>query len=209
MKHAYWIVVLAALLMFSFCGEKKSPQEQAAEKMAAAMKQMGEQMSDVEEATEKVKSASEALHGGDVTASDRDTLIALLPEIPGWKLENARYSKTSFSGIEVSNLNADFRGADGRQIDIQLTDAATASAMLAPFKMVLGMKVENEDDTHYEKVTVHNGVPVIERFDKQDQDAEFTLILKDRYILALESEGPGSLDLLKDFIAACDFARFK
>jgi hypothetical protein len=205
------IVFLVALVLVSmpFCGKKETPEEKAAKQMTEALGKVAEQMSDAEEATEKMKEASEAMHGGEIVTADRDTLVAALPQLDGWEMQNPRYQKTSFSGIEVANVDVDYAGPEGREVSVTLTDAATASAMLAPLKMVFSMKVETEDDSGYQKVGTVNGIPVIEKYDKEDQEAEFSIILKDRYIINLETRGEGSLDILKKFVTAFDIGKLQ
>jgi hypothetical protein len=75
--------------------------------------------------------------------------------------------------------------------------------------MVFSMKVETEDDSGYQKVGTVNGIPVIEKYDKEDQEAEFSIILKDRYIINLETRGEGSLDILKKFVTAFDIGKLQ
>ena len=210
MRQTITVLFIALVLVSTpFCGKKETPEEKAAKQMAEALGKVSEQMSDAKEATEKMKEASEAMHGGEIVTADRDTLLAALPKVDGWEMQNPRYQKTSFSGIEVANVDVDYAGPDGREVSVTLTDAATASAMLAPLKMVFNMKVETEDDSGYQKVHTVNGIPVIEKFDKDDQEAEFSIILKDRYIINLESRGEGSLDILKTFVAALDTGKLQ
>ena len=206
------IVILSlvlALAALPYCGKKESAEEKAAKQMAEAMDQVSKQMSGVKDASEKMKAASEKMHGGEIVTSDRETLVAALPRVEGWEMKNPRYHKTSFSGIEVANVDVDYLGAGDQEVSVNLTDAATASAMLAPLKMVFSMNMVNEDDDSYEKVSTVNGIPVIEKYDKRDKDAEFTIILKGRYILNLESRGEGSLERLKKFVTAFDVAKLK
>jgi hypothetical protein len=159
--------------------------------------------------TGTIKEQSEKLQGGKIVAADKETFLAALPDISGWTTENTSYNKGSFGQIETSNLSTTYVNSDEEAIDIQITDAATGSAMLRTYKLFIGMKMSKADEYGHEKVSEYNDIPVIEKYRKNPETAEFIYLLKDRYIVNLKSKGEGCLDRLKGFITKFNLSKLQ
>ncbi len=168
-----------------------------------------EAMKKVQEATGELKKRSEALQGGKITVADKETLVSALPVVSGWRTENTSYQKGGFGQIEQANLKTEYLNSDGKRIDVNITDAGTASAILSGYKMFLLSNRVIETDDGYEKITTINGSPVIEKYRKQSQEAELIFILKDRYLVQLEYAGEGSAALLKEFAQRFDLSKLQ
>jgi hypothetical protein len=206
-----WIVVSAVCMavLFSFsCAKKETPQEKARREFADALKQMGK-AGGLQKFGEEMKKQSEAIQGGRIVIAEKDTLISALPRLDGWQMAEPRYSKSAFGGIETSHLDATFTGGGDKTVQVKISDIGTASAMLAPIKMVLQMNFSNENEDGYQKISDFNGIPVIEKFTKANQRAEVTLLIKDRIIVELKSEGEGSAGLLKECLGKMDLSQLK
>jgi hypothetical protein len=208
---AVWI----AVLMLVSCAKKETPQEKARREFANAMKQMGEAMKETGKAGgfqkfgEAMKKQSEAIQGGKIVIAEKETLKSALPKLDGWQMEEPRYRKSAFGGIETANIETDYAGGGDKTVHVKVTDIGTASAMLAPLKMVLQMKLSNENEEGYQKISDFNGTPVIEKFEKADQRTQVTLLVRDRFIVELKSSGEGSPGLLKDCLGKMDLSRLK
>jgi hypothetical protein len=172
-------------------------------------KTMGEAMADMNAATGEIKKYSQQLQGKEIVVSDQAALTAVLPELSGWAREKPTYHKGSFGQLETSMLRVTYNGPDSKQVDISITDAASVSALLQSWKLIFQMNLTHDDSDSYQKITTVNDIPVIERFDKQSKRARFSFLVKDRYVVELESEGEGSLDLLKQFIPKLDLSKLQ
>lgn len=155
----------------------------------------------IEDATEEMKKRSEQLQGGKITVSAKDNLVAALPAIGTWKMDEPRYHKSMLGNIEYSILTTKYTGPDGKIIDVTLTDAGTASAMLHSYQAIFQGNMSHEDDNGYQKIGNYNGIPVIESLDKRTQKTDFAFIIRGRYLIKLRSKGENSLSLLKYFMA--------
>ncbi len=200
-------VCMAVLISFS-CARKETPQEKARREFADALKQMGK-TGGFQKLGEEMKKQSEAMQGGKIVIAEKDTLVSALPRLDGWQMAEPRYSKSAFGGIETSFVETDYTGGGDKTIQAKITDIGTAAAMLAPFKMVLQMKLSNENENGYQKISDFNGIPVIEKFEKADQRAEVTLLIRDRIIVQLKSKGEGSPGLLKECLGKMDLSKLK
>ena len=208
---AVWI----AVLMLVSCAKKETPQEKARREFADAMKQMGRAMTETGKAGgfqkfgEELKKQSEAMQGGKIVIAEKETLMSALPKLDGWQMEEPRYNKSAFGGMETAYIESDYTGGGDKTVQVKVSDIGTAAAMLAPLKMVLQMKLSNENENGYQKISDFNGTPVIEKFEKADQRTQLTLIFRDRFIVELKSSGEGSPGLLKDCLGKMDLSRLK
>ena len=144
-------VCMAVLISFS-CAKKETPQEKARREFASALQQMGK-AGGLQKFGEEMKKQSEAIQGGKIVIAEKDTLMSALPRLDGWQMEEPRYSKSAFGGIETSSMETDYRGSGDKTIQVKISDIGTASAMLAPLKMVLQMNLSHEDGDGYQKIS--------------------------------------------------------
>jgi len=196
MKKIVLVAVMVSIAFFSFCGKKETPQEKAQRELTNAFKQMGEALQQTGQPGQTAK----------ITVVDKETLMAALPKLDGWQLNDPSFNRGAFGGIEIANLNARFSGGD-KELEVKISDTGTAQAMLMPLKMALQMNVAHEDGNGYEKVSNYNDIPVIEKFTKGSQRSELTVVYKDRYIVELDSKGEGSMDLLKNALSRMDLTK--
>ena len=209
MKKIFVVLAVCMAVLMSFsCAKKETPQEKARREFANALQQMGK-AGGFQKLGEEMKRQSEAIQGGKIVIAEKDTLLSALPKLDGWQVEEPRYSKSAFGGIETAYIETDYAGGGDKTIQVKITDVGTASAMLAPLKMVLQMKLSNENEEGYQKISDFNGASVIEKFEKADQRTQVTLLVKDRFIVELKSSGEGSSGLLKDCLGKMDLSRLK
>ena len=176
-----------------------TPKGTSPQNMQDIMKQMNKQ-------TGALKDQADKMYGKTIVISDQATLSAVLPQVNGWKMSAPRYSAQKFGQLEGANVSADYLGADGKRVQITVTDAGHASAILRPYSMIFSMGLTRDDARRYEKVTKYNGIPVIEKYDKRNNRARFTFIIKNRYLALLKTKGEGGIELLKHFMSMMNFS---
>lgn len=165
------------------------------------------QMQDV---TGILKKQSEKMQGKEIVVSSKDALTTALPDVSGWKLKNEPdYRKQGFAQLETAQIDATYTGPDNKEVQVTITDTATASAMLGSWKMLFRLNLSKDNENVFEKITTHKGMPLSEKYDKRRKVSRLGFIVKDRYLVELKTRGENSLDLLKDFMDEMDTSKLQ
>ncbi|MCP5108099.1 MAG: hypothetical protein GY950_32225, partial [bacterium] len=174
---------------------------------------MADAMKKVQDFTGKIKERSQQIHGKEISALDKETLLAALPAVDNWEMMNPAYHKRSFGQLELAHLNVTYHstltGSGQDKITVNITDTATASAALQPWRIIFSLNFMRDDERTYQKVTTYNNIPVIEKYDKKRKRSVFTFIFKDRYLVELKSMGEKSLERLKQFVKRFDLSKLE
>ncbi|NIM10981.1 MAG: hypothetical protein GTO45_03255 [Candidatus Aminicenantes bacterium] len=211
------IIIVLLSMLFKSCDKGKTADtrddtttaavsESAEEKEKKTDKTAPQTMEDI---TAMLKERSEKIHGKDIVVADKDTLTAALPNIHGWEMKPPSYSKQTFGQMETSQLTTTYTGPDAKEIEVTLVDTATVSAVLQPLKIIISLRRTEENENGYKKISTYKGMSVIEEYDKQNKRARFSFIVKNRYIVHLDSRGDNSVKLLKDFIMKFDLSKLQ
>jgi hypothetical protein len=147
-----------------------------------------------------MKKKSEQIQGKKIVVSDKATLMAVLPTISGWTREEPEYEKGSFAQLETSHIRTIYTGPNSKKIKVRITDTASASVALQTWRIIFQMNLARDDDRGYQKITTVNNIPVIERYDRKSREISLGFIVKDRYMVELESQGIDSVSLLKNLV---------
>ncbi len=153
-----------------------------------------------------IKAESEKIQGGKIHVSSEGILKSALPAVGGWQAQDPYYSKGAYNDLEIASLQADYSGSGGDAVRFQVTDTGTASALLAPLKMVFSMNIRVGDQDVMQQTSTVNGIPVVERIDKRDGEATFGIVYKDRYLIELKTKSARGLELLREFAAKLDLS---
>lgn len=145
--------------------------------------------------------------GGAIVIASERALRAALPVVPGWQPRDARYDRASHENLETAMLRADYAGPGGAAVHLQLTDAGTASALLAPLKMVISMGIRVDDAGVTQQTGTVGGLAVVERVDKKEGESTLGLVHRDRYLVELKTRSARGLPLLREFAAAMGLSR--
>jgi|GEM_PF-1315605 len=183
-------------------GDSGEKGEQTPQTPEEAMKKMSEM-------TGMLKEQSEQMAGKKIVAADKATLMAVLPEIDGWKQENTSFNKRSFGQLEYADLVTTYKGPEGREIRVHISDTAAASAMLRMYRLFFSMNMTKENDDGYEKISTYGSTQVIEKFRKNPPNASFVFIVKDRYLVELKADGENPVDRLKEFLPRLDLSKLE
>jgi hypothetical protein len=206
-------VLVAAILVLLFIllapQKKKIPLGGLSGPLGTGAKGLEAIAQQMQEGFGTVASETESIQGPKVVAASKDTLRAVLPTVSGWQMQNPYYSQGKFQQLETASLQADYAADDGRSIQVRVTDAGSASALLAPLKMVFAMNLSIDDQDATQRVSTYNGIPVAERFNKHEQEATFGIIYKDRYLIEMKTKAAKGLELLRDFAARLDLSKLQ
>jgi len=201
------LVVAAALFILLGPKKKASPFGGLAEGGEAAAQTMQEVAQRLQKGFGGVKSESEKIQAGKIEIAPESALKSSLPAVGGWQLQNPHYTQGSYDALEIASLQADFSGAGDDSVRYQVTDAGTASALLAPLKMVISMGIRVDDADVMQQMSTVNGLPVVERIDKRDGEATLGIIHRDRYLIELKTKSARGLELLREFAGKIDLSR--
>lgn len=199
-------VIIIALILLLAPGKKATPLEGLLSGKGEAAQNLGELAGQMQKGFSGIKEASEKIQGEKIVIASPGSMTAALPAVNGWQRRDPRYSRGSFQDLETANMQADYTAGDDT-VSVHITDAGTASAMLAPLKMVLAMNIRVDDGDALQQASTVNGIPVVERLDRQDGEATMGIIYKDRYLIELKTRSARALELLREFAARLDLAK--
>jgi hypothetical protein len=198
----------AMLLLVAACG--KSDEQKAAE---AAAKQMAEALT-AAGATGAAGAAAlgSALAAGTASdAVDFRVLKELLPdEINGMPRTSSDGEKNSAMGFTMSRAEARYETqGTNSSIKIQISDvgAMTGAAAMAMYAWA-SVEVDRENQTGYEKTTTIKGYRGYEKFDRQTNYGELSLMVGGRFMVELEGNEVG-MDALKAALDKIDLGKLE
>ena len=207
------VVLVVAIIVLLFIllapGKKETSLSGLFDREGKAAKSMEELAQQMQKGIGGIKAESEKIQGQKIVIASQSVLGSMLPHVSGWQPRPPRYSQGAFGDVETASLQAEYAAADGRSVRVQVTDAGTASALLAPLKMIFALNMRIDDQDVVQRVSTDNGIPVAERFDKKDKEATLGIIYKDRYLIELKTKAARGLELLKEFAAKLDFSKLQ
>ena len=147
------------------------------------------------------------LGGGDsVEALAPDALRPFIPEtLGGMPRTSVEVERNAPIGIQVSNAKATYRKADGNaEIRLEITDTGGAKGVMA-LAGFAGMESDKQTEHGYEKTYHQDGRMIHEEWNN-DGDGEFTVILGDRFVVAVHGSGVPNIDALKSALGGVNLA---
>ena len=147
------------------------------------------------------------LGGGDsVEALAPDALKPFIPEtLGGMPRTSLEVERNAPIGIQVSNAKATYRKADGNaEIRLEITDTGGAKGVMA-LAGFAGMEADKQTDHGYEKTYHQDGRMIHEEWNNNG-DGEFTVILGDRFVVAVHGSGVANIDALKGALGGVNLA---
>lgn len=151
-------------------------------------------------AVEMKQRAQREIQGIPFALADKEKLLAFFPVVEGWQMQNPQYHRGGYGGQETSNLNTKYVDTSGKSVEVELIDYSAVPAALQPLKMIFNMERGDGDIRKNEKVSIYNGVPVREEYNSRTRLAQFSTILKKRFILTLKCRGNRCRKTLQDFM---------
>jgi len=179
--------------------------EEAGKKMEAAQKS-GDPNAQMKAATEVLGAA---LGGGRrFEPLGIDQLKPLVPEkFAGLPRTSQNAEKGGMSGLQVSKAEGRYEDGAGRSVELEVTDTGGAGGlmMLAGWANVQG---ERESDGRVERTRREGGRTVHEEYSKRGGEAEFTMVLGDRFIVSARGQGV-PIEQLRSAVGSLDLARLE
>jgi hypothetical protein len=184
--------------------------------LSKKMEESGRKMDDANRKGDSTAAVGAAMEGLATMASggkkvepvDVDKLKALLPEtLDGMQRADVSTEQNSFGPMSVTMANATYRDAAGHRIRIGIGDMAAAGGLFALTAM-MGAGQTKESDAGYEKMHKVDGRLVIEKLDRKSGDAEYGVVLADRFVVNTSASGVDP-QTLRAMIAKLDLGKLE
>jgi hypothetical protein len=153
------------------------------------------------DAAAAINAATAAMQGNGpvVEPVDQALLKAMLPEsIGNMKRNKFEANKVAMANFKISKAEAGYADDQGHSITLSISDlgGTAAFSLLAAWASI---EQESENDDGYEKMGKVDGRQTHQRYNKKNQDGEYTVIVGNRFIV--ESHGHQvDMDTLKQAV---------
>ncbi len=177
--------------------------EEASKKMEAA-KKSGDPNAQAQAASAMLGAV---LGGGDsVEALAPEALKPFLPDtLAGMPRTSYEASRNAPIGIQVSNAKATYRNPQGGpELQLEVTDTGGAKGIMA-LAGFAGLEEDKQSDQGYEKTYHQNGRMIHEQWNNSGS-GEYTIILGDRFVVAVHGSGVANIDAIKAAATAVNLA---
>jgi hypothetical protein len=123
----------------------------------------------------------------DVKPVDHRKLREMLKESLRGGYERTEYESQTVGtmGFNLSNAQAKYENSDGCRLDVTITDTGGMGMAMMSMAPWTSMEMDREDKNGYEKTGTFQGHKAFEKYDKTNQSAELTLIVENRFIVAI------------------------
>jgi len=147
-------------------------------------------------------------NGKKVETVDYKLLKDLLPEnAAGLKRTNASGEKTAAMGIQVSNAEGQYSDDQGKNITLKVTDIGSMTGLAGMAAYAWAMTdMDRESDSGYEKTSTFNGYKSHEKWNKDSNSGEISVLIGNRFVA--EASGSGiDMNALKDALGKLDLKK--
>jgi hypothetical protein len=179
--------------------------EEAGKKMEAAQKS-GDPNAQMKAATEALGAA---LGGGKrFEPVALDQIKPFVPEkFAGLPRTSQSAERGGMSGLQVSKAEGRYGDGAGKSVELEVTDTGGAGGlmMIAGWAAVQG---ERETDGRVERTHKEGGRMVHEEYSKRDGEAEYTVVLGERFVVNARGRGV-PIDQLRSAVGSLDLAKLE
>lgn len=147
-----------------------------------------------------------AMAGSDkaVQALGPDQLKPFAPaSLGGMQRSSISASRNTALGMQVSEVKATYKGANGQQLTLSINDMGGAKGLMS--LAGLAGESESQSDHGYEKTYKQDGRIVHEKWDNRSQRGEFSTVIGDRFSVEVKGHAD-SMDDLKHAVASVDLS---
>lgn len=175
----------------------KSDEDRAEEKYSSLSPQ--DSLKTIEQAAASRKKRIAAIRTAKSLLADEEFMLALLPGINGWHLDNPQYHKGGYGKSDTANLIAKYIGPGASVIEVELIDYIEAPAALQPLKMIFNMEQNELAEKRNSQVSTYEGNLVLEEYNAKTKERQFSAIIKNRFLVKLKSNAKNSREILQHF----------
>ena len=179
LTSAALVVTLAAGLACG--GDKKEP---------SSLSQLTSGLSQMEKA---VKGMSASADRKPVPPVSYKVLLDYLPEsLDDMKAAEPKGETGTYGEWQYSQAETNYRSEDGNKTaKVGLFDYAHIPMFYAPLQMMLNMNMNKESTEGYERSTKIGEFPAFEKWQKNGEQSEVTILVGDRFVVSTTTRGVG------------------
>ncbi|MBK6902657.1 MAG: hypothetical protein IPH04_07545 [Saprospirales bacterium] len=208
MKKYSSLLLIPVFFLFTACGgnsEEKKAEKEAKE----AAEQMEEASKNMEEAADNMR---DAMTGNNATQNaqvvDWRKLQELLPnKIDGMPRTNESGETAGAMGFNFSQTEGTYEEGD-RRINLKMMDTGGLSGLMSMSAAWATMTIDKEDRNGYERTTEIDGYKAFEKYNKNTEDGELSVLVGKRFIVTLDGRGV-SMDDLRDALGDVELRKLE
>ena len=198
-----------AISVGTACGKtnaksSSSPDPEASGSQTQAAKQVTSGAKQVADGAKQMARGVQSLAEAAAKPVEFESLKLLLPDLDGWKKENATGELLSLP-TPYSTAHARYSSGTSR-VDLEITDSAMSQVLL-PISMFLASGFEEKsDDGHTKALNIH-GSPGYENWNKTGRTADVTVVVANRFVVRGKGREVASVDPVKALVQAVNLAQ--
>jgi hypothetical protein len=184
MHHLTSSALVATLATVLACGgDKKDAEPNSLSQFTSGLSQM----------EKAVKGMSESADRKPVTPVSYKVLLDYLPEsLDDMKAAEPKGETGSYGEWQYSQAETNYRSEDGnKSAKVGLFDYAHIPMFYAPLQMMLNMNMNKESTEGYERSTKIGDFPAFEKWQKNGEQNEVTILVGDRFVVSTTTRGLG------------------
>ena len=175
---------------------------QGAQQMAQGAAQCAQQMA---QGAQQLADAAKQLQGN-VAVVDFERLMALIPEMSGWKRSEPKGEQANAMGFRFSRAEANYESGNS-SMELEIQDVALAQMMLAPLSMWLVAGYEERSSDGYRRYAAVSGHPGWEEWQKGSRHAEVTTVVGNRFIVSAKANDVDSTAPARKLVESVDLGK--
>ena len=134
-----------------------------------------------------------------------ESLIALLPEIPGWTRSEPRGESVT---APMAHSRAEARYTTGEsRLTLAIADTALSGILTAPLAMFLKSGYAERDGDGFKRATTVAGHPGVEDWNTPSKRGEVTVLVADRFVIKATAHDVPSIDVVRKAVETVDIGK--
>ena len=144
---------------------------------------------------------------GSATAVPFESLVALLPEMAGWKRGEPKGEEVSTPiFISISRAEARYEMGDST-MTIEITDTALSQMLIAPLAMFFHPGYAERSPNGFKRATKIAGHPAVEDWNSRSKRGEVTVLVASRFLLKASGDDVASIDVARKAAESVDIGK--
>jgi len=142
--------------------------------------------------------------GGKVESLAPDRIKSFVPEsLGGLKRTEVSAERNAAMGVQISKAAATYSDGADHRLNLEISDTGSLKGLVGFATGWAGVEQDKETDSGYEKTYKSNGQLIHEKWDKQSNSGEYSVVVGERFTIQV-SGNASSIDDLKRAAASVD-----
>lgn len=207
MRRFVWIVLLL-LSLLTACGSGEDSQRTADARPSpeeSTQPQGQKAPAGLQDAMNQLNQMAEGMNGGQKAIEPLNfrQLKEMMPEEATGLARTSHTGETSQAmGFSLSTAKGVYQ-ADQQRIELTISDIGGVQMLLMSMAAWSSVQIDRETDTGYERTTEYDGHKAFEKYNRESQRGEITVLLGTRFIVQVEGRGV-EMDALQETLSNLD-----